>query len=506
MNAIYDIQFFLSYDPNKILRKIPKLPIEFYEGADWFAGTTTKNMKLMKNQDQKLALSMGSLNQYGFSICLNKADSSIHIQIDPYAIYPIFLTQFDDGSYLVTNSTFSIHHFAPDQKLNINSVKTFFSKGYLFPHQTFIKNCFKITKNITLAPGSKNYFSNTDCIWPIEAEYTSEDLDSSAQITKVISLFQKSLTESLPINIPGITFQMSGGADSRLISLMYLNSNLKHPNVETAESPWMKDQFKIDLDSTIAEKWCQKISVPYKIRTLDPVNKDYLPIRTGEPSISGMLGGDYWGGTYQKSLPTEVDEFSNELGSFLDDSDELEQYIVSLKKKSINELSAIKRQIFVQSDRSTIFGNIATGFSCPSGNSRRSYSPFLSKSMMNLFLKCDDSFLCDYKFYIQVLKASEQNRHFPICSYLNSITADWDAPISWGENPKLFTPSYKFSHPNEWQEKFDIFIKLLHDHFAEVNIKKIYTILENPKINYIFQGRMYSFLYALNHRFFERYY
>ncbi len=220
-----------------------------------------------------------------------------------------------------------------------------------------------------------------------------------------------------------------------------------------------------------------------------------------------MLGGDYWGGTFQLSLPTDIMSQHKLISSFIEDKRQLEEELNEISTQPENILKSLRRQIFVQSNRSVLFGNIRSGFACPAANPRRSYSPFMSTKMIQLFLLCDDDLLENYQFFIEVLKKLETagDYFFPICSFLNSVDNRWDAPQGWGVSPKLQMPAYSPTKKNEWNENLKLFKNLLENQCDGFLPEEIEKILNHSELEGLFTGLVYSFLYSFHARFLEVY-
>ncbi len=224
------------------------------------------------------------------------------------------------------------------------------------------------------------------------------DHESAIDLDKLWTLFKTAIVEIFKNN-PRISFNLSGGIDTRLIVFALMETGLSPSKIVSIQSPHLEDGR--DADVEIPKMICEKLGWGLEIQRPSAQNYSYLRYpEIGEAVLSGLCGGEIYGAQAVNFIPSET---------------------------KFSLFDAI--QIFMNSFRSTFYKSESGSWSSPSNLHHMTTSPFLNRELVSYILSYPEEPLLNYSLYrkhYDLLKA----RFFdlPLCSGLSYSHPDLALP------------------------------------------------------------------------------
>jgi len=339
-------------------------------------------------------------------------------------IMPFLKVELKDSTHY-SNHPFLLMRVLQSEKslcVDFQSLDHFIDYGYLPTDKTFIKGLNKINGlPVNLTANEEKFDQNR--FWKVF-------------VRAVEKIFQSNKS---------ITFNMSGGLDTRFITFALLECGYRPDQVVTVQSPFLIEGR--DADVEIAKLICSKLNWKHKIETPPPEQYNYFKTaESGEIILSGLYGGEIYGG---------------QVAHFFDD-------------KNLSFPEAIL--IALNTNRSIIYSSTARSWSSPSSLHFYSISPFTDKDLVKYLMEFPiDQFMNYLQYNSHYNRIKNNFFDIPLCTASSDLTFRSDQ-IAKYVNPKNATnPVNRLNQVSLEASTFMDYSrkKLIGKNKAEVKIKNL---------------------------------
>jgi len=402
---------------------------EIYD-HDQYAAELIKKGHRFRNQDSSAEFALHSYEESGtrflrkingtfaFSI-YNKTTGELVLANDTFGIFPLFICGTPE--FLIFSSGYqpiaSYKHF--DRQLDYDAIAEYFALGATLGDKTFFRNI----KN--LAPASVLRVMNST-----KKLHKYDNLNIKIKTNKDLNYFGKVISEAIRAAVQSrakkaknITYDLSGGADTRLILSNLTQEQRKNAEFLTLNHHMVPEDKEKDV--IIAKKLATKLNLNLKIlkRQHYKFEKYFDTMRLKGLSqtkrISALHGGEFLGGDYFKYCMPNLSGIGRHIvdqklkrlfqKSFLDKisnpNDSLQKELQGIKAENKEFLFAIRQ--FTRSFYTAIYGR-HDGFLTPFIFATVTDSPFWDKNLLKSLLTVPKEYLLDYKLYNHLYM-----HHFP---------------------------------------------------------------------------------------------
>lgn len=276
-------------------------------------------------------------------------------------------------------------------------------------------------KDTTFLTGNGTYNSHLTMIdhallWPVE--------NTEPSVEALENVFKQSVEELIREWTPRY-FRTSGGLDSRMIALTIPASYLPSLTAQVLCHPELNPED--DRDVLGAELVAKLLNIPLEIHRPQKENYNYLGAFPTLDMLSGLYGGEFFGGILHHHTPVKT-------------VSELPESPAGLEWRQREALIGPRRlqtEIFLSSFRSTIYGSVKYSWANPWQLNQFCKSPFVEEGVMNFLLATPYEDIKDYKLYSQVYqKISRDKGDLPLSSPI-LLFQEGFRPFSEGQEPKL---------------------------------------------------------------------
>lgn len=487
----HDLRFALKIHPQTAKFQLPESErrYRFSTNTFCFFATQSVGFALREEGDGAVRLQIGDLALRGFTLCWAPETCTLNVETDALSLAPLFAMPASDGGLWLSNVSYYFALLEPGYRLNSLAVNSLFARSYLLPDQLLIEGARRIsgswqwTFGQDFAPPSANWsLQQIECSQPNLSDVLSTTQTLQASLDAIFASAQPE------------EFRMSGGADSRLIACLLRDEQRERMTVRLMYSPWVgKEQ---DQDYQVAKRWCDRFGWKYVDEAVDDSHSAFFR-RSGEVRLlSGLYGGEFLGGCWIKMLPTQLETPDPTLTLSKDGEEEFCDSHSQLMQATAADRRLRAKQVLTHSERSTICGNVRSGWCSPVSNFRVAMSPFAVLPFMQHVLGLPESELADYRYFTDVLEHIEGDRHFPICSQLVGLHPRWQAPSDWGLEPKGLRPARQ-APAGEFDRVGAAVLRRLERRGVRVDLERFAA---NCRSSYAFVRQCYSFYYGLPER------
>ncbi|WP_295722071.1 hypothetical protein [uncultured Methanobrevibacter sp.] len=174
-----------------------------------------------------------SLNGIGAYIFINVEDEKISIYQDSNGSYGIYIYQREDY-FAISNSFFKLSEYLKNNDISLNED---YAKSFLFCRLCSYDYGGTLINEIQLVPRNYiiyiNKFNNKISFEKIKYNLYSVSLDSQEGINLLDEWYYKwiNLIRSIRRKTNNISIELSGGFDTRIVSVLWLNANIDLTNI-----------------------------------------------------------------------------------------------------------------------------------------------------------------------------------------------------------------------------------------------------------------------------------
>lgn len=350
----------------------------------------------------------------------NPQTQILWVSPDPYRRIPV-LWMKDTERLLISNSEFDLYRelnsgFASENML------AFLLLGYSPPGLHFLRQLKWLNGPLTYSAISREV--NVRWVWgrkdssPFKLNHAED----------VLGALEESLANIIHCYGPK-EFRLSGGLDTRLVGLLLKQAEIEsldfvsvcHPELDPSQ----------DADIVGAQMFCNYLGKPLTV--LRPKSDRYfffVDPRLDSPTLSGFYGGELLGGTMLSEVPKCSPQFAEWLGSawkLPEETWSVAREIVeaeNLRRKE-NGGTHWASEVFMQSDRSTIYNSFFRSWASPVKNNYVAVSPFTEDPFLDLVLSMDQDQLREYRLYTNIYRrVAEDAATIPLSSQANLYHSD----------------------------------------------------------------------------------
>lgn len=356
---------------------------------------------------------------------------------DRWSSTPVFVFQTSEVIFL-SNRDFLIFQALADQdfefKFNSKAVLYFLRNGYVPLGESFVEGLVVVLGSAELFIGQSTNVTRPGPFNSIPTHASMLKKRSPDDWLHVLKSALESDVEDCKLNV----FRMSGGVDTRTLSLLLGKKELEKVNFEITAHPGLPED--LDADLIAAKKLCTALRVRLRIHSDHEIGYRFFHKRNQERILSGLYGGEFFGGTALLEWPQKCHSTSGLIdGNDLDFKEYESQHLV--EELATPHVLAV----FLKTYHSHIYGKVSPNWQVPWMNSEHSVSPFTHPDFLDLVNETGLSELQNYRVYVAAFsrlleRVTEDLRAVPLSSQITSF----DSAL-----PNVMIASPKYKNPKD---------------------------------------------------------
>lgn len=441
-----------------------------------FVCTKSKYLCVQQSDDE-IKFSYGSEHLSKVEIKWNVKKKVLSINLDDLGLSNIFYVESDENIF-ISNTTVLLEKNVKHGKLSERNILFFLIAGFLPVGWSFWADMQRVDKRIEIDLNLKNKLTEKSN-WQSNF-LTKSECTENIYVDNVLESLSDSLKHIKDYCSPD-ELRMSGGIDSRLISVLWKYEPL---NTVVVQSPWVKEEE--DLDVNISRAWANHLKWPHKVLKPSSEGFGFFIETQGKNVLTGLCGGEFLGGQFHRVINTSpklwahtaAEIFPGKNLDFLNDDGWVNDVISSEEKWLVESL-----RVFIQSSRSTLYRSYKNSWATPFQMHAKYLSPFVTPHFLKLFLNIPIDIIGDYNLYEKIFLALKPElEKVPLCSQITHRIPQMNANPAFGLNPK-FRYDKNFLEPDR-RAQADRLSKLLAQNNIYLSAESLYQMLLNSKTKF----------------------